>query len=880
MCIKYCLIFSSLSLLLACSEMPVSQVLQDSERLIAQDQFNQAEIKLKNGLEQSPNDKSLQLMLANNYFHQGDLENFARSSARFFSSKIDVKQLMLSPEYVQEFTSHVGIYSIIESDRTLLEQTLQTFDCESCEHALAWLVTGRLPASITKNTNDSQLFEPTNNVDVAILAYGSLAAQNSEAVSFYFAKLKDAFPKTLHFNLPLAQAYATEGKLDKAEPLIRDVLNKFDKNPFANYLLAKILLLENKIEESLKFSLKAQTYGIAVMDSALTRGIAQYKLGQMESAINSILDAHRLDKQNQYVRTLLISLYAQTGDTESALNIINQNTAVTEVELNAFISSLLKSNSIDSTATALKQLALNTQNDELNNALVQAAGNLDGLLETPNTVKGEIQNSLQVSISLYSLIANAKNKDAIALIDRALLSENISAKSKLHFANIKGALFMNEKRYDEAEALYSDLLKEHPHNRASKMFFFQKALRNLQFVEGQEIIEDTLAHQPEDLIALKLYYLILEKNNDSLDKLVTVLEGIQAKPEHAYHYDLLLAGLYLKNGEYTKASNTIKQVDVNQAKTSNQYWTIQFRLAEYPIKPEVLKTVFQDWRRNLPKSPYPYLTYSKRLIELGDISAAISVLEQGSRTLVSDPKIALMLTSFYLLDNKFDEAGKVLDFALKNSAISNAQYHYFLGETEYNKGDLGAAEHHLKEAYKLAPHENAAAFLATLLAEKGQVDESLTFLEQHNKKYPEDYRAVLAKGNILLNHTPEKAVEVYQSLVSSGQSNIEIRNNLAWALYLTKRYVPARENIEIAIKDSPTSKAALNTYSHILFALEDYDTLQQLSLIHMDDQAKLLVARSYMTQQNTDKAKGIASKIKSVNLTKPEQAELRKIKAL
>ncbi len=878
--LKTFVFFSSLSLISACSDIPLSQVIKESDALIAQQKYGKAEIKLKLGIEQYPNEQSLQLMLALNYFHQGDLDNFARSATRLLSNDVNKDQLQVDAEKIKKFSSAVALYAVVENSNSLLEQVGQSFECSTCQQAQKWLNSKHSLPKIPLNEQNGTLVEPQSSVDLAILAYSSISSRAAENAVFYFEKLRTRFPNILHFNLPLAQAFIATGDTEKAEPLVRDVIKRFDKNPFANYLLAKILLTQDKVSESLEYSLKAQAMGFAFADAALTRGIAQYKLGQLESAINSVLDAYRLDKENQSIRTLLISLYAEAGDTEAALDIINQSSALTEMEINAFVASLMKTRSFEPSTSAIKQLAANTQNNELNRALLQIASNFENISSTPIKPEGDIKSSLQVSLSLYSLITNAKYDDAIELINQAIESETINAENKLHFANIKGALYLNQRRYAEAETVYTGLLEDYPHNRASKMFFFQQSLRNLDFQEGQRILEDILAHQAQDLIALKLYFLILEKNNESLSKLVNLLEKVHTKPSRDYAYDLLLAGLYLKEGEYTKAENIIKELDTSKARLNDQYWSIKFKLAQYPINLEALKQTFQSWRGYLPQSPYPYLTYAKRLIELGNINTSIAVLEQGSRLLESEPKIALMLTSLYLLENNYSEASKSINTALANNAIGQAQYHYFSGEIQYEKGDLKDAERHLERAYKLNPHDNAAAFLATVKAQRGDLEEALNFLDKHLVSYPDDIRTHLAKGNLLLNTAPQEAALVYQSIVDSGNSSTEVFNNLSWALYLAGKYEQAKKNIEIAIQAAPQSKVVLNTYSHILYAQKDYDGLQKLSLTRLDDQAKLLVAKSYKNQKKYQEAKSIADKINSEALTDIDKAELSKIISL
>ena len=144
------------------------------------------------------------------------------------------------------------------------------------------------------------------------------------------------------------------------------------------------------------------------------------------------------------------------------------------MEINAFVASLMKTRSFEPSTSAIKQLAANTQNNELNRALLQIASNFENISSTPIKPEGDIKSSLQVSLSLYSLITNAKYDDAIELINQAIESETINAENKLHFANIKGALYLNQRRYAEAETVYTGLLEDYPHNRASKMFFFQK----------------------------------------------------------------------------------------------------------------------------------------------------------------------------------------------------------------------------------------------------------------------------------------------------------------------------------------------------------------------------------------------------------------------
>jgi len=590
---------------------------------------------------------------------------------------------------------------------------------------------------------DAVLVKDNKNLPLRLFKVKINAKRNNiDAVINDYKELVNLYPDAENFKLSLASIYSMTDKLQPAEALLREMVNKKQDK-----VEPKIVLLEflnAKAKERVVGELE-NMLADAKQQASILLELSKWMLtsGYVESAskgLNQIVD---LEKDSNS------GLTAQTILAEIALN----KKEYPAVE--SYLNNILKINSDFIEANLLKAKLLFTQNKvdeaiELLNKTVWSKNDSDNaymLLGQAYTIKKDqkqadknFKQALDVNpanlgafMPVYAGYLQANQKETA----RQYLEKALKAKpNEILLLSSKADLDISEKKWDEAQetvqrvALFSK-------NKAVPLYLQANILQGRgKYADAVALYEKLLVDFPDHLNSM----VNLARSYDALnqrDKAVAYLESHHAKNPENLTVVGVLADLYVAN----KDTNKAKQLLVNQIKQSPQK-SVSLYLALAKIEAILRKSadgakdVYINGLKENPGDLQLSMALAGLYEQVGEKNSAKQLYEQillkNPETILATNNLAAILIESgeaqelakgtalaeklkdidnpYLQDTyawgliksgKTSEGLKVLEsLIVKQPKLAELRYH--LGVAHFNNGNRATAISELKQAIALA----------------------------------------------------------------------------------------------------------------------------------------------------------------------------------
>lgn len=593
------------------------------------------------------------------------------------------------------------------------------------------------------STVDRALAKDSKNLPLWLFKIKLHAKQNKvDSVVSDYQALIDLYPDAENLKLSLASVFAMTDKLDQAEALLRDMVNKNQDK-----LEPKIILLE-----FLQAKRKEQV--IAEFNSMLSA--SQAKPSNMLDLTKWILNAGYVDDASLALKSIIdagkdknIGLNAKSVLAEIALN-KNQLD-----EAGRLIDEMLKANSDFADASLLKARLLLTQNKvddaiELLNKVIWSQKDSDNgywLLGQAYSLKKDskqadknFKQALDINpanigafFPVYTGYLQANQKENA----RQILEKALSKKpNNLLLLTSKADLDISEKKWDEA------------HDVVQRIALFSKNKAIPVYLQA-----NILQGKGQYEAAIGLYDKLLQEYPDHLNSLVNLTKSYEAiksrdkainylEIHHKNHSDDLnvvnvLGDLYIANNDLIKARNLFyNQIQQYPGKTISLYFSLAKVETLIRKSPEGAKDVFLKALKANPDNIQLSIALAGLYEQLGEKLEAKGLYEkviekQPDAKIAINNLSALLVESsnekdvlkgaalaeslkdsqnIYLLDTyawsliktgKTDEGLKLLEsLIVKEPKVAEIRYH--LGIAHFNNGNKATAIIELKQALALA----------------------------------------------------------------------------------------------------------------------------------------------------------------------------------
>lgn len=387
---------------------------------------------------------------------------------------------------------------------------------------------------------------------------------NIEAVIGDYKQLIELYPDADNFKLSLASIYAMTDKLQLAEAILREMVDKKPDSVEPKIVLLEFLNAKNKDRVSAEFK--------SMVDSAKDNSAAALELSKWmlvsgyaddaEYGLNKIVSLGVNDNTGLAAQTILAEIDLNKKEFDKAEKSIS---AVLEVNSDFVDASLLKArlflmqNKVDDAIDLLnKTVWTKNDSDQAYMLLGQAYSLKKDQKQADKNFKQALElnpANIQAFIPVYSGYIQANQKETA----RQYLNKALKAKpNQVLLLTNKADLDISEKKWDEAQetvqriALFSK-------NKAVPIYLQANVLQGKgQYADAIKLYEKLLNEFPEhvnSMVNLVRSYEALKER----DKAFTFLEAQQRKHPENLAIVGVLSDLYMANNNYDKAKQLLTQ---------------------------------------------------------------------------------------------------------------------------------------------------------------------------------------------------------------------------------------------------------------------------------------------------------------------------------
>lgn len=869
---KYLLI-PLLFLLSACNSPDLNDINLRLQKDFQNKDYANAEVVIKQAIVDFPQNNDLRLKLAEAYIMQGNTEGAEKEATRI----IDVER---NESMLERAFNVLTLSASITRDMSTLEQLSNIENCTYCEFVFALDNNYQLKTAAAKSilesynaatptTQDlmSYLERSTHSQEILVfLSDFELKRRQVDKAFLILEHLVANNPNFYQLKLRLAHLYVFLNQFEKAKVFVNEVIEKYSKSPLANYIKGKILFSEKNYSDALVYLQKADNNGINIADAFITRGIAELKLNQLESALLSFQKALRINQEDPVALKLISTTRAKLGNTKELLKGLYSRETLDQTDMINLVSAAVKEYGIFEAALSMKVLSKKERNENLKSALINASANLDSIIEGSNkdsdATKNDEHSRLLNLLAIYNMVNTSQFSKAVQQIDTAL--ENAKTPDNLYLLELKAALFLQQGKLASASSVFEKILTIDELNRSSLLFFADQAIANNDINRAFARVDQILKSNPLDFIALKRRVNLSYMTGNGIEETVTFLSNAIEMADVKVPYELLKSGLLLSQNNVAESESVFTNIDASVAKELNQYWQIAFALSTR--KAENVDTTFNEWKNVKNASPQPYIRYAEYLITQKNTQKAIGILESGIDSL-AEPKseLAVLLFGLYYKSGSIKPAKLLLSKTRDTDWLPVTSLDFIEAEFAVQNQDFEAAERLLRGVYSKTRSENTLMFLANVRKKMGQSSSEL--LLAHLNEFPDANKVALELGNTKIKNQPNEAIKYFDKVLKNTPSDIAALNNKAWTLYTISSFEEASELAEKALALSPGAPTLLNTFAHILYKQKEFAKLQALEATTMDDETKVLVAVAHVKNGKKEKANEVLNEVNVENLS-------------
>jgi tetratricopeptide (TPR) repeat protein len=491
------------------------------------------------------------------------------------------------------------------------------------------------------------------------------------------------------------------------------------------------------------------------------------KQGKIESAIQLLKKASRLDSNSVYLHMELASLYLSQKKKELARETLEKGLLIDPNHVDALIFYGNISHNLKQNKSALqayqKVIQLAPQKEErvylLLGNLWMEAGNLDAALKVYQELVANFPASFAGHYFIgKSLAEQGQTKKAETSLLRALELEPDLEEARFQLLKI----YRNSGDLDRVVILYEELLQKNPKNirAALELGLFQHENKLSDLGAALFIDLGQRSHQDQEIIRKLVQNYIDPKLYDDA---IIALEGmLMGAPESSdLHY---LAGITFEGQNDTK--NAIKHLQ--QVGPNNRFYeNAVVRIAAIYQDQQKMELAIQILNLAIEKAPdIPEfrLYLGSFYEELEAYADAESVLKSG---LEIDPD---HIQIHFRLGVVYDKWGKKSDSITRMQKVialdpKNANALNYLGYTYADLGqNLDEAEALIREALKYKPDDGYITdSLGWVFFKKGQYEKALVYLRKAVELAPDDPIILEHLGDAYLKlNDKENALKYYQ----------------------------------------------------------------------------------------------------------------------
>jgi tetratricopeptide (TPR) repeat protein len=388
------------------------------------------------------------------------------------------------------------------------------------------------------------------------------------------------------------------------------------------------------------------------------------------------------------------------------------------------------------------------------------------------------------------------------------------------------------RKFDEAIAIYEELVEEYPEKPELNFYLsdlylrikqIDKAIEFLDKLENNMGISETVSMQKFQL------YSYIDKKENALAE----IEKLSAKFPMETKYPIIMGDLYLEQNDTVNALKYYNQA--YKLDSNNPYYFLSMaRYYEHLGEKDAVIQEINKALRNLSLDIETKLEILGKYIQTlrqtkQEMDSANALLETLLEQHSQEKELNMIYGEFLLLQDKTDEAR--FQFQIVTEATPDnisAWRHLLTIALKENEMDeviaiCDGALLHFPEASEFYFYKGTACYV------KKEYSTALTIFQKGLETIPEDNRTLLSNfyGQIgdLYYHLNDKgkAYQSYDTAIEYDESNILILNNYAYFLSLDKKDLDKAERMSAkCVQIQPDNATYIDTYAWVFFRKGNY----------------------------------------------------------
>lgn len=603
-----------------------------------------------------------------------------------------------------------------------------------------------------------------------------------------------------------AAVKARQGKFQQADEALNKLRSGMAYFPGAYFLAGEIKFKLNQFAQAEDYLSKFVAQQQNQPEAYEILGILALKRGDTERAVTMLEKAHDLAPQDANAAVLLSQAYLAHGETEKAVALMDQASAMQP-----------------------KNATVDAQRALAHFAIGDPGGNLSHLSDLFKSGAGD----LKAGPSLILAQLQAGKAGEAAATAQALVK---SDPANVLFQELLGATLVAQRNYAAAETIFKTILGKQPNLLAARRSLAQVYLSTGRTPAALALFQDWIAKNPQDLKAKRALAEIDIglKDYPGAQKLLVDANVLTTGDVGA---GLQLVRIYELQKKWPEA---IKSAQWLQGRFANNLPVVDTLGRLYSESGDAKSSVAQyaSAVSSFPKSSELWNNYATAQAAAKNIPGALAAISQAHALAPDNVAYQRSLVEMtYLVKGKDAALAVGKTFASNTAQVPAAALMTAAALDRHDKH--GEAVALLETTQAKTPTAPVALLLSKYYVDDKNPRKAIAVLEPWVKSHPDDVDARFGLAQLYGGTGAlQQALEQFEWLQAKQPANPIVFNNLAW-LYSQKNDPRAQAMAEKAYKLSPQSPSIADTLGWILETKGDtsggFRYLQQASQADPND---------------------------------------------
>ena len=773
-------------------------------------------------------------LLAKAYYHLGDVKGLEELVIDVDSLPEETQTILktfIAMTYIKEADFEQGIiylYDVVEVN----------YESKYTQLSQAWKYGMDKEYSKAIEVVDNVLAESPGFVEaIEYKAYLHFKEQDMALAAEYFGKYIAIHPQAHELRMMYALGLVYSEQYKEAEQQVDLLLKGMPNNPKLNQIKAQTRFAVNDYEQAKQYAEIATRSDSSLILAKIIAGISAYQLNQLEVAYSHLNSVNSYLSYQHPAKKLLNAIKFQLGYADDAftelLESSNANVDIDTLSISA--NELFRLGKVDEANSLLAKAA----EKEPKNADVLYQQGLLKLFSKDSSATDFFEKAIEKNPELESatsmlLLERLKEND----FDKAFEIANKVAEDNPELAfSYKGIIYVRKGELDNAKNEFKQALKINKNNagvyfKLGQVFELEEDLASA-IVQYQQAINVNIKF-PLAVSAL----LRISKEATYKQAIQNYFEQIVAKNNDEIVSHTYLTLFHVVQNDFENAVSVLNK-KLELLPNNLSLLMLKGKIQAHNKNYEGALVSFNSALKENAFNPIAFISKASVLALKGNFNEAIEAQKSAIDLMPNVTDYRVGLANLHIENNDLYAAKTVLK-NIKLLDEKNVYVDRLIGKVALLNNDFSQAYDVLSEVVKTVNTEEVILELASSLQGLKRSAEALVVIERFKSE-----NEAITSLDLLLKHAelleksqPEKALIIYNTILSKTDRHFAMLNNIAMINLQQGKYAQAVSFAKEALDKAPKYSAIQNTYGLTLLAVNE------------PKNAEIYLKQAYMADKN------------------------------